>query len=108
MPRTEEPNNQYSVTDLKKKFSIEEESLVVTPVSPECGKQARLNPKVTETLEHLTTYVSNQDLPSDDTKVEVFLPTKVPELECKYIIVNTTCMNIFRLKRYSIQVIGEI
>ncbi|XP_006771248.1 PREDICTED: uncharacterized protein C9orf84 homolog [Myotis davidii] len=81
VPRTEEPNNQYSVTDLKKKFSIEEESLVVTPVSTECAKQAGLNPRVTETLEHLTTYVSNQDLPSDDTKVEVFLPTKVPELE---------------------------
>ncbi|XP_059513623.1 protein shortage in chiasmata 1 ortholog [Myotis daubentonii] len=81
VPRTEEPNNQYSVTDLKKKFSIEEESLVVTPVSPEWWKQAGLNSRVTETLEHLTTYVSNQDLPSDDTKKEVFLPTKVPELE---------------------------
>lgn len=100
MPRTEEPNSQYSVTDLKKIFSIEEESLVVTPVSPEWWKQAGLNLRVTETLEHLTTYFSDQDLPSDDTKTEVFLPTKVPELECKYIIVNIACMNIFRLRRY--------
>ncbi|XP_070286978.1 protein shortage in chiasmata 1 ortholog [Myotis yumanensis] len=81
VPRTEEPNSQYSVTDLKKIFSIEEESLVVTPVSPEWWKQAGLNLRVTETLEHLTTYFSDQDLPSDDTKLEVFLPTKVPELE---------------------------
>uniref|UniRef100_G1PD96 Shortage in chiasmata 1 n=1 Tax=Myotis lucifugus TaxID=59463 RepID=G1PD96_MYOLU len=81
VPRTEEPNSQYSVTDLKKIFSIEEESLAVTPVSPEWWKQAGLNLRVTETLEHLTTYFSDQDLPSDDTKLEVFLPTKVPELE---------------------------
>ncbi|KAK1334243.1 hypothetical protein QTO34_005245 [Cnephaeus nilssonii] len=81
VPRMEEPNSQYSVTDLKKIFSIEEESLVVTPVSPEWWKQEGLNLRVTETLEHLTTYFSHQDLSSDDTKMEIFLPTKVPELE---------------------------
>lgn len=95
-----EPSSQYSVIDLKKILSIEEESLVVTPVSPEWWKQAGLNLRVTETLEHLTTYFSHQDLYSDDIKMEIFLPTKVPELECKYIIVNTTCMYIFRLRRY--------
>lgn len=95
-----EPSSQYSVTDLKKILSIEEESLVVTPVSPEWWKQAGLNLGVTETLEHLTTYFSHQDLCSDDIKMEIFLPTKVPELECKYIVVNTTCMYIFRLRRY--------
>ncbi|XP_036288901.1 protein shortage in chiasmata 1 ortholog isoform X1 [Pipistrellus kuhlii] len=81
VPRMKEPSSQYSVTDLKKILSIEEESLVVTPVSPEWWKQAGLNLRVTETLEHLTTYLSHQDLSSDDIKMEIFLPTKVPELE---------------------------
>lgn len=95
-----EPNSQYSVTDLKKILSVEEESLAVTPVSPGWWKQAGLNLRVTETLEHLTTHFSRQDLPSDDTKMETFLPTKVPELECKYIILNTACKNISRRRRY--------
>nr|KAF6487337.1 shortage in chiasmata 1 [Rousettus aegyptiacus] len=78
VPGTEEPNSQYSVTDLKKILSIEEESLVITPVSPEWWKQAGLNLIVTDTLEHLTTH---HDLSSDDTKLEIFLPTKVFQLE---------------------------
>lgn len=85
MPRTEEPNSQYSATDLKKILSIEEESLVVNPVSAEWWKQAGLNLIVTETLEHLNTHLSHDDLSSDDTKMEIFLPTKLLHLECKYI-----------------------
>nr|XP_044634983.1 protein shortage in chiasmata 1 ortholog isoform X1 [Equus asinus] len=80
-PRTEEPNSQYSATDLKKILSIEEESLVVNPVSAEWWKQAGLNLIVTETLEHLNTHLSHDDLSSDDTKMEIFLPTKLLHLE---------------------------
>ena len=82
MPRIEEPNNQYSLTDLKKIFSVEEEKLVVNPVNAEWWKEARLN--LTETLEPLSTYLCRNNLSSDDTKLETFLPTNVPQLERKY------------------------
>nr|KAF6434449.1 shortage in chiasmata 1 [Molossus molossus] len=81
VPSTEEPDSHYSATDLKKIFSVEEENLVVTPVNPEWWKQGGFNLKVTETLEHLTAYFSYQDLSSDDTKMEIFLPTKILELD---------------------------
>ncbi|XP_054440714.1 protein shortage in chiasmata 1 ortholog [Pteronotus mesoamericanus] len=79
--KNEESNNLYSVTDLKKIFSIEEKSLGVTPISPEWWKQAGLNLRVTGTLEHLTTYFCHHDLSSDDTKMNIFLPIKVVQLE---------------------------
>ncbi|MXQ88444.1 hypothetical protein E5288_WYG006721 [Bos mutus] len=79
VPRIEEPNNQYSLTDLKKIFSVEEEKLVVNPVNAEWWKEARLN--LTETLEPLSTYLCHNNLSSDDTKLETFLPTNVPQLE---------------------------
>ncbi|XP_044776336.1 protein shortage in chiasmata 1 ortholog [Neomonachus schauinslandi] len=81
VPRSEEPNSQYSVMDLKKIFSIEEESLVVNPVSTEWWGKGGLNLKEAETLEHLNTYLCHDDLSSDDTKMEIFLPTKVLQLE---------------------------
>nr|XP_035946842.1 protein shortage in chiasmata 1 ortholog [Halichoerus grypus] len=81
VPRSEGPNSQYSVMDLKKIFSIEEESLVVNPVSTEWWGKGGLNLKEAETLEHLNTYLCHDDLSSDDTKMEVFLPTKVLQLE---------------------------
>ncbi|XP_042819748.1 protein shortage in chiasmata 1 ortholog isoform X1 [Panthera tigris] len=81
VPRTEEPNSQYSVTDLKKIFSIEEESLVVDPVNPEWWEKEGLNLMETETLEHLNTYLCHDDLSADDTKMEIFLPTKVLQFE---------------------------
>ncbi|XP_045738879.1 protein shortage in chiasmata 1 ortholog [Mirounga angustirostris] len=90
VPRSEEPNSQYSVMDLKKIFSIEEESLVVNPVSTEWWGKGGLNLKEAETLEHLNTYLCHDDLSSDDTKMEIFLPTKVLQLEYKYAIVNIT------------------
>lgn len=79
--------------DLKKIFSIEEERLVVNPVSTEWWEKGRLNLKEAETLEHLNTYLCHDDLSSDDTKMEIFLPIKVIQLECKYAIVNITCVN---------------
>lgn len=93
MPRTEEPRSQCSVTDLKKIFSIEEESLVVNPISTEWWKEGGLNLIETETLELLNTYLSGNDLSSSDTTMEIFLPTKLLQLECEYIIVNITCVN---------------
>ncbi|XP_058379756.1 protein shortage in chiasmata 1 ortholog [Diceros bicornis minor] len=81
VPRTEEPNSQYSVTDLKKILSVEEERVVINPVSAEWWKQAGLNLTVTETLEHPNTYLCRDDLSSDDTKIEIFLPTKALQLE---------------------------
>ena len=98
MPRTEEPNSLYSVADFKKIFSIEEESLVVNPENAEWWKQAGLNLIMTETLEHLSTYLHHNNLSSDDSKLETFLPTNVLQLECKYVIVNITCVNIFRMR----------
>uniref|UniRef100_A0A8C0YY61 Shortage in chiasmata 1 n=2 Tax=Canis lupus familiaris TaxID=9615 RepID=A0A8C0YY61_CANLF len=97
VPRTEEPRSQCSVTDLKKIFSIEEESLVVNPISTEWWKEGGLNLIETETLELLNTYLSGNDLSSSDTTMEIFLPTKLLQLECEYIIVNITCVN-FRMR----------
>uniref|UniRef100_A0A8C9C3U4 Shortage in chiasmata 1 n=1 Tax=Phocoena sinus TaxID=42100 RepID=A0A8C9C3U4_PHOSS len=96
VPRTGEPNSLYSVVDFKKIFSIEEERLVVNPENAEWWKQAGLNLIMTETLEHLSTYLYH-NLSSDDSKLETFLPTNVLQLKCKYVIVNITCVNIFRM-----------
>ncbi|KAI4542534.1 hypothetical protein MG293_007913, partial [Ovis ammon polii] len=82
VPRIEEPNNQYSLTDLKKIFSVEDEKLVVNPVNAEWWKEARLN--LPETLEPLSTYLCHNNLSSNDTKLETFLPTNVPQVERKY------------------------
>uniref|UniRef100_A0A673V8H4 Shortage in chiasmata 1 n=1 Tax=Suricata suricatta TaxID=37032 RepID=A0A673V8H4_SURSU len=81
VPRTEEPNSQFTVTDLKKIYSIEEESLVVNPVSPEWWGKGGLNLSETETLEHLNTYLCYNDLSADEIKMETFLPTKVLQFE---------------------------
>ncbi|KAM5260593.1 protein shortage in chiasmata 1 ortholog [Hipposideros larvatus] len=89
VPTTEEPNSQYSITDLKKITSIEEESLVVSPISPERRKEAGLNLTVTETLEPLTTHLCHHDLSSDDTKMKIFLPTK--ELQLKSWLDHRSC-----------------
>ncbi|GAB5580015.1 protein shortage in chiasmata 1 ortholog isoform X1 [Prionailurus iriomotensis] len=71
----------FLLTDLKKIFSIEEESLVVDPVNPEWWEKEGLNLMETETLEHLNTYLCHDDLSADDTKMEIFLPTKVLQFE---------------------------
>uniref|UniRef100_I3LZV8 Shortage in chiasmata 1 n=1 Tax=Ictidomys tridecemlineatus TaxID=43179 RepID=I3LZV8_ICTTR len=79
--RIQEPNSQYSITDFKKIFSIKEESLAINPVKAEWWKPASLNLAIGETLEHLNTYVCHDDQPSNDTKMEIFLPKKVLQLE---------------------------
>ncbi|XP_015347688.2 protein shortage in chiasmata 1 ortholog [Marmota marmota marmota] len=79
--RIQEPNSQYSITDFKKVFSIKEESLAINPVKAEWWKPARLNLAIGETLEHLNTYVCHDDQSSNDTKMEIFLPKKVLQLE---------------------------
>ncbi|XP_076998047.1 protein shortage in chiasmata 1 ortholog [Tamandua tetradactyla] len=81
VPRTQEPPSQFSVTDLKKMFSIEEESLVIDPLRTEWWKQAGLNIIMTETLEDLNTDLCHDDLLSNDTKIEIFSPTKLLQFE---------------------------
>uniref|UniRef100_A0A2K5RQ21 Shortage in chiasmata 1 n=1 Tax=Cebus imitator TaxID=2715852 RepID=A0A2K5RQ21_CEBIM len=81
VPRIQEPHSQYSVTDLKKILSVKEESLIINPVNTEWWKQAGLNLKMMQTLEHLNTDLCLDDLSSNDTKMEIFLPTKVFQLE---------------------------
>ncbi|XP_007449833.1 PREDICTED: uncharacterized protein C9orf84 homolog isoform X1 [Lipotes vexillifer] len=81
VPRTGEPNSLYSVVDFKKIFSIEEESLVINPENAEWWKQAGLNLIMAKTLEHLSTYLYHNNLSSDDSKLETFLPTNVLQLE---------------------------
>ncbi|XP_004677489.1 PREDICTED: uncharacterized protein C9orf84 homolog [Condylura cristata] len=88
VPGTEEPDSQYSVPDLKERFSIEEESLVINPVNTDGCKQAGLNLIVTETLEHLNTNLS-LDLSSPDTKMEIVLPTK--ELQSESLLEHEDC-----------------
>uniref|UniRef100_A0A2K5K576 Shortage in chiasmata 1 n=1 Tax=Colobus angolensis palliatus TaxID=336983 RepID=A0A2K5K576_COLAP len=80
-PRIQEPHRQYSVADLKKILSVKEESLVLNLEKAEWWKQAGLNLKMMETLEHLNTYLCHSNLSSNDTEIEVFLPTKVLQLE---------------------------
>ncbi|KAM6182158.1 protein shortage in chiasmata 1 ortholog [Erethizon dorsatum] len=81
VPRIQELNSQYSVTDLKKIFCIEEKRLVVNSVKAKWWKKAGLNPITRETLECLNTYLCHDHLSSNDTKMEMFLPTKVLQLE---------------------------
>ncbi|XP_060054995.1 protein shortage in chiasmata 1 ortholog isoform X2 [Erinaceus europaeus] len=75
VPITEEPHRQYSVTDLKKMMSVEEETLQVNPINTECWKQEGLNMTVTDTLEQCSTHLCH-DLSSDETvnKREICLP----------------------------------
>uniref|UniRef100_A0A8D2DDX8 Shortage in chiasmata 1 n=1 Tax=Sciurus vulgaris TaxID=55149 RepID=A0A8D2DDX8_SCIVU len=94
--RIQEPNSQYSITDLKKIFSIKEESLVINSVKAEWWKPTRLNLIMAETLEHLNTCLCHDD-PSNDTKMGIFLPKKVLQLECKYKIINITWVSIFTM-----------
>ncbi|XP_010637640.1 protein shortage in chiasmata 1 ortholog [Fukomys damarensis] len=81
VPRIQELNSQYSVTELKKIFSIEEKRLVVNSVKAKWWKKAGPNPIRRETLEFLNTYLCPGDLSSNNTKMEKFLPTKALPLE---------------------------
>nr|XP_012592160.1 uncharacterized protein C9orf84 homolog isoform X1 [Microcebus murinus] len=81
VPRIQEPNSQYSVTDLKKIFSIEEERLRINPIKADWWKQAGLNLMMTETWAHLNTYLHQDHLSSNDTEMEILLPTEMLPLE---------------------------
>ncbi|XP_012496587.1 PREDICTED: uncharacterized protein C9orf84 homolog [Propithecus coquereli] len=83
VPRIREPNSQYSVTDLKKFLSVEEESVGINSIKAGWWKQAGLNLMMTETLKHLNTYLHHEHLSSNDTEMEIFLPTKMLPLEYK-------------------------
>uniref|UniRef100_A0A8C9DIZ6 Shortage in chiasmata 1 n=1 Tax=Prolemur simus TaxID=1328070 RepID=A0A8C9DIZ6_PROSS len=79
--RIQESNSQYSVTDLKKIFSIEEGSLGINPIKADWWKQAGLNLMMTQTLKHLNTYLHHDHLSSNDTEMERFLPTEMLPLQ---------------------------
>ncbi|XP_031233390.1 protein shortage in chiasmata 1 ortholog isoform X2 [Mastomys coucha] len=81
VPRFQEPNSQYSLADMRNIFSIKGDSLVIDPAKAKGWRQARLNPVMAETLEHLKAYLCHNGLSSQETKLEIFLPTKVLQLE---------------------------
>ncbi|XP_055467586.1 protein shortage in chiasmata 1 ortholog [Psammomys obesus] len=81
VPRFQEPCSQYSLADMRNIFSIKEDSLVISSAKAKGWRQARLNPIMAETLEHLKTYLCHHGLSSTETKLEIFLPTKVFQLE---------------------------
>lgn len=88
VPRFQEPSSQYSLADMRNIFSIKEDSLVINTAKAKGWKQARLNPVMAETLEHLKAYLCHNGLSSQETRLEIFLPTKVLQVECKCRIVS--------------------
>lgn len=89
VPRFEEPSSQYSLADMRNIFSIKGDSLVINPAKAKRWRQARRNPIMAETLEHLKAYLCHSGLSSEEAKLEIFLPTKVLQLERKHRIVHT-------------------
>uniref|UniRef100_A0A8C8W106 Shortage in chiasmata 1 n=1 Tax=Peromyscus maniculatus bairdii TaxID=230844 RepID=A0A8C8W106_PERMB len=81
VPRCQEPSSQYSLANMRNIFSIKGDSLVINPAKAKRWRQARLNPIVADALEHLKAYLCHCGLPSQATKLEVFLPTKVLQLD---------------------------
>ncbi|XP_076791009.1 protein shortage in chiasmata 1 ortholog [Arvicanthis niloticus] len=82
VPRFQEPSSQYSLADMRNIFSVKgDDSLVINPAKVKGWRQARLNPVMAETLEHLKAYLCHNGLSSQDTKLEIFLPTRVLQLE---------------------------
>eukprot|EP00073_Rattus_norvegicus_P047073 XP_017449228.1 PREDICTED: uncharacterized protein C9orf84 homolog isoform X3 [Rattus norvegicus] len=81
VPRFQETSSQYSLADMRNIFSVKGDSLVIHPAKTKGWRQARLNPVMAETLEHLQAYLCHNGLSAQETKLEIFLPTKVLELE---------------------------
>nr|BAE22639.1 unnamed protein product [Mus musculus] len=83
VPRFQEPSSQYSLADMRNIFSVKGDSHVINPAKAKGWRQARLHPIMAETLAHLKAYLCHNGLSSQETKLEIFLPTKVFQLECK-------------------------
>ncbi|XP_021091597.2 protein shortage in chiasmata 1 ortholog [Mesocricetus auratus] len=82
VPRFQEPSSQYSLADMRNIFSVKgDDSLVINSAKSKRWRQATLNPILAETLEHLKAYLCHNGLSSKETKLEIFLPTKVLQLE---------------------------
>ncbi|OBS70613.1 hypothetical protein A6R68_00851 [Neotoma lepida] len=81
VPRFQEPSSQCSLADMRNIFSIKGDSLVINPAKTKRWRQARLNPLMADTLEHLKAYLCHSGLSSQEAKLEVFLPTKALQLE---------------------------
>lgn len=99
MTRIQELNSQCSATDLKKILCVQEKRFVLNSVNAKWCEKAGLNPVTRETSGCLNTSLCHDHLSSNDTKMEMLLPTKVLQLECKYVIVTITCINTFRMRK---------
>uniref|UniRef100_A0A8C6R4N4 Shortage in chiasmata 1 n=1 Tax=Nannospalax galili TaxID=1026970 RepID=A0A8C6R4N4_NANGA len=80
VPWLQEPSSQYSLTDMRTIFSIKRNSTVINPIKAKWWKQTRLSPIMLEALEHLKAYLCHNGLFPNETKLEIFLPTKVIQL----------------------------
>ncbi|KAM6170029.1 protein shortage in chiasmata 1 ortholog [Rhynchocyon petersi] len=79
VPRIQESNSQCSVTDFKKMYSIEEKSLVISPVRAKWWKQAVLN--LMKTLSHLNTNPCLYYLYPENIIKKICLPTNLLQIE---------------------------
>ncbi|XP_043854614.1 protein shortage in chiasmata 1 ortholog [Dromiciops gliroides] len=78
VPQTEEPVIHYSITDLKRMFSVEVEILNLGSLKEEWWKQEGLSMKITDTLEHLTSDLCHCNLLPIQMEI---LPIKPLQLE---------------------------
>ncbi|XP_074062198.1 protein shortage in chiasmata 1 ortholog [Macrotis lagotis] len=78
VPQTKKPVIHYSITDLKRMFSVEVEILILGSLKEEWQKQEELSMIMTDTLEHLTPDLCHHNLLP--TQVEI-LPIKSLKLE---------------------------
>nr|XP_003463862.1 uncharacterized protein C9orf84 homolog [Cavia porcellus] len=79
--RIQELNSQCSATDLKKILCVQEKRFVLNSVNAKWCEKAGLNPVTRETSGCLNTSLCHDHLSSNDTKMEMLLPTKVLQLE---------------------------
>ncbi|XP_004647331.1 uncharacterized protein C9orf84 homolog [Octodon degus] len=80
VPRIQGLNSQYSITELKKVFYMEEKKLVVNYVKAKWCKKAGLSPVTRETLECLSAYLCHDRLSSNNMEMQMTLPTEVLQL----------------------------
>ncbi|XP_036605234.1 protein shortage in chiasmata 1 ortholog [Trichosurus vulpecula] len=78
VPQTKEPIIHYSITDLKRMFSLEVEILMLDSLKEEWWKQQGLSMIMTDTLEHLTPDLCDHNLLPPHMEI---LPVKPLQLE---------------------------
>ncbi|XP_027694975.1 protein shortage in chiasmata 1 ortholog [Vombatus ursinus] len=88
MPQTKEPVIHYSITALKRIFSVEVEIITLDSLKEEWWKQEGLNMIMTDTLEYLTPDLCYHNQNGDITTQMEILPVKPLQLEYMYISVE--------------------